>query len=449
MKLKLGLKLSKFSDSLLSIVGLETRHIKLIDNNWNDVIENLNASLVGFPSPTLNGTDQYGSFFNTIFTANQTLYFRCKLSDFVNSGIIGRGSSAFSFIRFETMASMRIESDTNGDEDTFNYTALNTDTIYDFVITQNDSNLWTLYIDNVSVDTMTLTNTNVTYNIIGRSKFGDYFDGTFFKFIHYDRLFNLTEIGNEDYKSPGNYTTVLHYEFVDRYNSAISIDLSSNLNHLTWNGTTGVYMYDPDGNNYGLNTGVQIFNTSVDESGTKLVVPYKPDGMVLYDIALEASQDILGTTYYLISNNPSVNNGYNICPALFDFDPNNTTNSKLDNFDGSNVTIYSNDRRNLPEYNASESYRIDGEYLPYDILNSLFNANYTEKVFTKVLTNLNNKVVGIQEILNYSTQQTGSNLQKILTYCNLLSIVAVIYYIFLSTVINNSSIVENSSKIIL
>jgi len=116
------------------------------------------------------------------------------------------------------------------------------------------------------------------------------------------------------------------------------------LKYHTWTITTPPtnYFYDPStlldlmGNNnaesfagtvswnsaayHALDRAFQLFNTSSDGSGTDFYIPVQPDGSLVYNISIGASQSILGTTYYYISYHAG-GGFHNKYDSLIDFNP--------------------------------------------------------------------------------------------------------------------------------
>jgi hypothetical protein len=118
------------------------------------------------------------------FTSNNSLSWWSKINDKDFSGIVGGNLGNYAYIRFGISTGTELtdifsETNTNGDTIRFNFGSLGYDTWHHFVITQDSSNDWTLYIDGIAIGTDTTTNSDLTIAIIGKGRINsDYFDGS-------------------------------------------------------------------------------------------------------------------------------------------------------------------------------------------------------------------------------------------------------------------------------
>jgi hypothetical protein len=187
-------------------------------------------------------------------------------------------------------------------------------------------------------------------------------------------------------------------------------DVSGNGNHGTWSGTGSRYGYNKNGSTY-LNT--QGYSLWQKESNPDIQVPFDIDGDPL---SLTPGTDI-PTGYTHSYDNASGGSNWNMADALIDFDPDDTLDSNLDNFDRSNTTIYSADARSGVDYDAGNPYRFHINNLDPRIYLPWRNVGYRGKMFSKIILGEYEELRYIREILNYSTDYTDGDEFRIMRYC--------------------------------
>jgi prepilin-type N-terminal cleavage/methylation domain-containing protein len=157
---------------------------------------------------SFNGSSNYVTLAsNYVFTSNNTLSFWGKINaqDFL--GIIGGNVGNLSYLRFgynagEYNHDICGETDTDGDEIDLHFNStLNISQWHNFVITQDSSKLWKLYLDGVlQTDTATTTNANLTMRVIGIGRAGnDFFNGSMDDFRMYNQISSMSEIQRDYY----------------------------------------------------------------------------------------------------------------------------------------------------------------------------------------------------------------------------------------------------------
>lgn len=189
------------------------------------------------------------------------------------------------------------------------------------------------------------------------------------------------------------------------YNKEWLYDVSSHGCHIKIEvDRSDLYDYGDNGSKYLQENGFSLWESG---ANSKYYIPYKDDGT---PISLTAGTDI-PSLYEKTKDNPYPYSLY-LSRCMIDFDPDETTDSKLDMFDRSNIVIYSDDAR-AGEYNASYPYQWALEEI-YDhfILQGMTNADYKDRLFIK------HSVDGRVEILNSPTVMTGSEKQKMMDYFN-------------------------------
>ncbi|MDD3032934.1 MAG: LamG domain-containing protein, partial [Candidatus Pacebacteria bacterium] len=152
---------------------------------------------------SFDGNDYINFYENYIFTNNHTLSFWAKINDQNYMGIVGGNLGLYSYLRFgkgEEREEIFGETDLNEDniDMTFN-SSIEYDKWYYFVITENDLNLWRLYVNgNLQTKAITTTNPNLTIRRIGQGRIGtDYLNGSIDDFRIYDVILTSSQIKQE------------------------------------------------------------------------------------------------------------------------------------------------------------------------------------------------------------------------------------------------------------
>jgi len=110
---------------------------------------------------------------------------------------------------------------------------------------------------------------------------------------------------------------------------------------------------------------------------------------------------------------------WNMADALIDFDPDVGTSVKVDMFDRSNATIQTAASRASLFYNAGFPYQYQvNEIADPRIYDTFFETAYKDRVFGKVALD-GTDLIRLDEMLNYTTQKTGSGLTSVTNYCKI------------------------------
>jgi len=183
-------------------------------------------------------------------------------------------------------------------------------------------------------------------------------------------------------------------------------DVSGQNQHGIWAGTGDRYAYNQEAQTRMIKEGYSLWQKTGSDD---IHVPFNNAGSVLsltpgvnIPAGYSKTEDILGNDTY-----------YNFANALFDFDPDNTDNNKLDVFDKSNSTIHIA-TGSMEYYDASIPHGWLGrELYDYTLYNNYFNAAFQDRLFTKVEDYL------LKDILNCKAKQTGIALTRAKTYCGI------------------------------
>jgi len=149
--------------------------------SFREGVDGNTTSAMGF-----DGVDDYVDLDNNyVFTQNHSLSFLGKINMKDYQGIVGGNLGTFAYLRFgggagEYDNNIIGETNTDGDGIVLSFNnQINTDKWYHFVIIEDGSNTWRLYLDGALQTSMkTTTNSNLTIKRIGQGRLStDYFNG--------------------------------------------------------------------------------------------------------------------------------------------------------------------------------------------------------------------------------------------------------------------------------
>ena len=161
-----------------------------------------------------DGVDDYVELSqNYVFTSNNTLSFWAAIKQQNYLGVVGGNLGAYAFIRFGTAAGQEnlnilIETNTNGDYHTLIFNSpLSYNVYYHFIIVQDGSKVWRLWINGIlQSTTVTTTDNNLTIRKIGEGRQNvDYFNGSIDEVRIYNRALSAAEIKRHYEATKHNY----------------------------------------------------------------------------------------------------------------------------------------------------------------------------------------------------------------------------------------------------
>lgn len=193
-------------------------------------------------------------------------------------------------------------------------------------------------------------------------------------------------------------------------------DLVSGVIYGTWSGSGTRFDYDARGSLYPKLNGYSLWQ----KTGS-------PDIQVLFDINGNALVLTPGTNietgYEEKRNQYGSVQYFNMFDCLVDFDPNDTLDAILDNFDRSNTTIYNATARAGTDYDSGNPYRFQINNLDPRILFDFRNVDYKGMLFAKILLDANDNLIRIDEMLSYLTDKIDANEYQVYLYCGYLAII--------------------------
>lgn len=192
-------------------------------------------------------------------------------------------------------------------------------------------------------------------------------------------------------------------------------NISGNENHGTWAGTGPRYTYDINGSLYPLQNGLSMYSNVADDL---IRVPYDINGLPLVSPPIPAG-------YTLRSEHPVSSGNLNMLSCLIDFDPDDTLDSKLDNFDRSNETIFNDDARAGSDYDSNNPYQFHIDNLDPRILFTWRNVDHKGMLYAKIFLDASKNIIFMYEFLNYLTDKKDEKEYAVMIYCGYESIIMV------------------------
>lgn len=405
---------------------LLTWHYKRKQSTWQEYFDSLNANILPLVGSS-NGTSEKLCWTTPLINdlTEWTVAFRFNnYQDLVATFNFVCGGLSFKNLMFKSIANVAYRAADNvyykwdGLGNTASVTSTSLKNAYHSILWRSDGTNIYLILDGVDKGYITPTSTNLVFDCFMLGYSSDIYgtDGNF-----WDLKTFTSDIGQTEallYHN-NNMTVTPQNWYPDVYSGTDVVGGNqANIDNLS-------KAYDDNKSFYKLNYGFQNFNTAADGSGSTLQVPYQSDGTKTYNISIGATQIIRSVTYYFISDHPPSAKYLNMSDCLIDFDPDDTTDSKLDNFDRSNTTIYNADARSGIDYDASNPYRFQINNLDPRILFDWRNVGYKGTLFAKIVLDSNKNLVRIDEILNYETDKTDANEYKVMLYCGYRNIIIV------------------------
>jgi len=181
-------------------------HGVLTNMDNNDWVDGVSGKALDF-----DGVNDYVQIDNSItFDANYSLSFWAKIGVQNYQGVVGGRLGSFAYIRFgggsgEYDDNFYLETNTDGDGGRLNFNSpISMNTWYHFVILQNGSKVWRLYINGVlQTSTLTTTNSSLSMKAFGEGRAGtDYLYGSLDEIRIYNKYLSDSE-AKALYLNPG------------------------------------------------------------------------------------------------------------------------------------------------------------------------------------------------------------------------------------------------------
>jgi hypothetical protein len=219
------------------------------------------------------------------------------------------------------------------------------------------------------------------------------------------KLYNNQSIGNELAWWPIEDINSLTYHY----------DVSGNNRHLLKIGSfvsgTGDWAYDTiRTNTYNINYGYSIYK-NLPGLGN-IYMPYQASG-----IPLSRTTNIT-SGYYHVSDVPPSTTHFNLAPSIIDFNPTESTDSKLNIFDRSSYTIQDSASRASANYNSKHPFRYNSSEININILKEYLKEDYQWMIIPSVKNNsvaLGNRYY-LDELMTFNNNLTTNQKLTYLSY---------------------------------
>lgn len=390
---------------------LNTLHKTVNGNNWLEELAGLPGSILPRVAH-FNGTDDFLSFVQKGFgVASYCFKFNKNVSAIVT--LLGRTSASANYIYIHSNNKLAFETSAGGVLNQFDYIFSN-NIKYDVILTADSSNNFSLYVNKVFQQTINVVASKALLLSFVGYRAVNPFSGNISELAVYERVLNQSEIDAWSNNISIDKTN-LYFKFILTGQGNKEYDLSDNGRHLTWSGSGSRHDYVIEGSLYPLQNGLSMYSNIAKEL---IRVPYDINGLPLVAPPVPAG-------YTLRSEHPASIGNLNMFDCKIDFDPTESGDSKLENFNRFNATIFNDDARAGADYDSNHPYQFQIDNLDPRILFTWRNVGHKGMLYAKIYMDVNKNIIRILEMLNYLSDHVDAEEYQIMIYCGYESIIIV------------------------